>query len=78
MGTFWLELEGVTDVETLQDLKGQGKWESSRWQAEACNAELCDQKRDEVCSHVYRNYAERGRVSMRKLCENIEVSGGPL
>jgi hypothetical protein len=57
---FWLDLEGMTDVEIFQDLKEHGKWESSLWQAEPYSAELCDQKRDDVYSHAYSNCAGAG------------------
>ena len=33
---FWLDLEGVTDPDTFEDLRGHGKWESSLWKAEPC------------------------------------------
>ena len=35
---FWLDLEGVTDAETLDALRSKGKWESSLWKAEACRS----------------------------------------
>ena len=33
---FWLDLEGVTDPDTFEDLREHGKWEASLWKAEPC------------------------------------------
>jgi hypothetical protein len=35
---FWLDLEGVTDADTFEDLQEHGKWERTLWKAEVCRA----------------------------------------
>jgi hypothetical protein len=38
IGAFWLDLEGVSDADTFEDLREHGEWESSLWKAEVCRA----------------------------------------
>jgi type I restriction-modification system DNA methylase subunit len=42
---FWLDLEGVTDPETFEDLKEHGKWEASLWEAEPCRPFVDEESR---------------------------------
>jgi hypothetical protein len=38
IGAFWLDLEGVSDADTFEDVREHGKWELSLWKAEVCRA----------------------------------------
>ena len=42
---FWLDLEGVTDPDTFEDLREHGKWEASLWKAEPCRPFVDEESR---------------------------------
>ena len=42
---FWLDLEGVTDAGTFDDLKEHGKWESTLWKDEPCRPFVDEESR---------------------------------
>ncbi len=42
---FWLDLEGVTDADTFEELREHGKWEASLWKAKACRPFVDEESR---------------------------------
>ncbi|MEA3339678.1 MAG: TaqI-like C-terminal specificity domain-containing protein, partial [Chloroflexota bacterium] len=52
---FWLDLEGVTDVETFETLRHKGKWERTLWRK----------------SEVYRPFVDEESRSTRHLDESL-------